>query len=163
VGEDVASQSSTNRWTAPALGVGVAVVIGYFALGMPGMDHTGGTDGSMAGMDHSAADMAYELLDPGQFEERIGGDAFLVNVHSPYDGEIEGTSAFIAASDIRGSTALPEDLDAPILVYCRTGRMSVDAADALVERGYSRAAVLDGGLAAWEASGRPVALDAARL
>jgi phage shock protein E len=159
---DESASAPAHRWMAPVVLVGVVVVIGYFVLGMPGMDHSGDEGPTMAGMDHSASETAYELLGPAEFEARVGPGVFLVNVHTSYDGEIPGTDAFVSASDISGTTALPEQLDATILVYCRTGRMSVLAAEALLEHGYTRLAVLDGGLDAWEASGRPVAVDIAR-
>jgi len=43
-----------------------------------------------------------------------------------------------------------------ILVYCRTGRRSVQACSALIERGFTNVCNMEGGLAAWIESGYPV-------
>src|SRR3546814_12596944 len=82
--------------------------------------------------------------------------AFVVNVHRPYEGEIDGTDAFIDYDEIVGDRRLPSDTDTPIVLYCETGRMSAIAADALVRVGYTDVAHLEGGIVAWEAADMPV-------
>jgi phage shock protein E len=77
-----------------------------------------------------------------------------INVHIPDEGSIPGTDLAIAFDDISSSTDLPEDLDTPLAVYCRSGNMSADAVDDLEDLGYSDIVELDGGFNAWEASGR---------
>lgn len=137
---------------------GAAVLVlflAYLVLGMPGMDHgPSGDEGSMASMDHGS--MTYASLSAGDFETRMSEGAFVVNVHRPYEGEIDGTDAFIDYDEIVGDRRLPSDTDTPVLLYCRTGRMSATAADALVGAGYSDVAHLEGGMEAWEAAGMPV-------
>lgn len=108
----------------------------------------------MASMDHGS--MTYASLSAGDFETRMSESAFVVNVHRPYEGEIDGTDAFIDYDEIVGDRRLPSDTDTPVLLYCRTGRMSATAADALVGAGYSDVAHLEGGMEAWEAAGMPV-------
>ena len=112
----------------------------------------------MASMDH--ASMTYESLRVGDFEARMAQGAFVVNVHRPYEGEIDGTDAFIAYDEIVGDRRLPSDTVTPILLYCQTGRMSATAAKALISAGYTDVAHLEGGMEAWEAAsrGRPAAL-----
>ena len=128
--------------------VAVAAVVAYFALGMPGMDH-GGSDG-MASMDHSA--MAVSADD---FASRLASpDAFVVNVHVPVEGSIEGTDARIPYDEIAGDDRLPADRATPILLYCKTGRMSEEARTALMSAGYADVVHLDGGMDAWVADGR---------
>ena len=94
------------------------------------------------------------LAGPQEFAARIGDPgAFLVNVHTPYDGEIAGTDAFIVFDQITGDPRLPTDKDAQILLYCRSGRMSAIAAETLINAGYTNVVDLEGGMVAWEAAG----------
>lgn len=51
---------------------------------------------------------------------------------------------------------LPEDPSAPLLVYCRTGRRSAEAAALLAGRGYTRVFDLEGGITEWSEAGLPV-------
>ena len=84
-------------------------------------------------------------------------DAYtVVNVHIPYEGEIDGTDLKIAYNDIDALTAALPDRNAPIILYCRSGNMSAQATQALVERGYSQVYDVPGGMIAWQASGRQI-------
>jgi rhodanese-related sulfurtransferase len=100
---------------------------------------------------------AFARLDPAAFGERMkNSEAAVINVHIPYEGEIENTDAFIAYDKIAGDSSLPKDKNTEILLYCRTGRMSEEAGAVLHEEGYTKVAHLEGGMKAWEAAGRPL-------
>lgn len=84
-------------------------------------------------------------------------DFFFVNVHVPYEGEIEGTDVFIAFDEIAADLGrLPADRSASIVLYCRSGRMSETAAAELSRLGYANVAHLGGGMVDWKASGHEV-------
>ena len=131
--------------------VGVAL---YFALGMPGMDH--GSDTTMGDMDMGSADAAPRLVGPATFAARLEEpDVVVINVHIPYDGEIDRTDLFMPFDTI-DAAALPADRGTPLAVYCRSGNMSALAVAELVRLGFTDIVELDGGMQAWEASGRPI-------
>lgn len=133
----------------------VAVAL-YFALGMPGMDH--GSGSSMGAMDMSSGTVTHRLVDPDAFEAALDQrDVVAINVHVPYDGEIDNTDLFMPFNDL-DAAALPSDRATPLAVYCRSGTMWAEAAITLTRLGYTNIAELDGGMNAWQASGRTVTM-----
>jgi len=84
-------------------------------------------------------------------------DFLLINVHIPYEGEIEKTDLFIPYNEIEQNLhKLPADKNAKIVLYCRTNRMSDIAARILVKLGYTNVWSLDGGMIAWKLKGFPL-------
>jgi rhodanese-related sulfurtransferase len=83
------------------------------------------------------------------------GDVTLLNVKTPYIGEIEGTDLYIPYTDLVARAAeLPMDRHAPIIVYCRTGNQSAIAAQTLLDLGYTNIENLADGMTGWVESGR---------
>lgn len=101
---------------------------------------------------------ASTLLDAAAFRDAIAASgAFVVNVHIPYAGEIEGTDAFVPFDRVEENIgSLPGDKSAPLYVYCRSGRMSAEAAVTLATLGYTNVIELRGGMDAWTAAGFPL-------
>ena len=84
-------------------------------------------------------------------------DFVLINVHVPYEGEISQTDLFIPFDQIALQlNQLPSDRTAKIVLYCRSGRMSEIAANALAALGYSNVSHLAGGMNGWFATGHDV-------
>ena len=78
----------------------------------------------------------------------------IVNVHIPYEGEVPNTDMHVVYNDVEALKAALPDKDAPVILYCRSGRMSDFATRALVEQGYTQVWDVTGGMNAWTASGR---------
>jgi rhodanese-related sulfurtransferase len=129
---------------------------GYFIVAMPGMD-MGGNDATASMPPMSSVSPPLRQVSATTFERLVADPASVViNVHTPYEGEIVGTDAVVAYDAIIGSAALPVDKSTPLLLYCKTGRMSAEAASALGAAGYTNIVLLVGGTDAWQASGRPI-------
>lgn len=80
---------------------------------------------------------------------------FVLNVHTPYEGEIENTDAIIEdwQNISKHVDKLPNDKNIPLLVYCRSGRISTSAVKQLQDIGYTRIYHLEGGMNAWKSQG----------
>ena len=130
-------------------------VISVAALGA-GCGSGGGTSPAAGRPEPTAAATEpFARLDPATFADRIGDKgAVLIDVHVPYEGELEHTQAFIPYDHIVGDARLPKDKGTEVLLYCRSGRMSEIAGNALHAAGYTRLAHLEGGMRGWEAAGR---------
>jgi rhodanese-related sulfurtransferase len=77
----------------------------------------------------------------------------LVNVHIPYEGELPQTDLFVPFNEVGAYLDELPAKDAPIVLYCRSGSMSTQAAEALVAAGYTQVYEVDGGFNAWVAAG----------
>ena len=100
-----------------------------------------------------------ENLSPNEFEKVIQDESvFLLNVHTPFQGKINGTDEIIEDWENieKYMDRLPKDTSVPIAVYCRSGRMSEAVAEDLKAMGYQKIYDLDGGMNAWEESGRKI-------
>lgn len=78
-----------------------------------------------------------------------------INVHTPYEGEIEKTDTFIPYDQVVSNTSsLPKDKNAPIILYCKTGHMSTAALESFRKLGYTNVRQLAGGMDAWKKTGK---------
>lgn len=95
-------------------------------------------------------------VSPDQLAQMLEHKDFtLVNVKTPYSSEIDGTDLYIPYNQLTArASELPQDRGVRILVYCLTGTTSKIAAQTLLDLGYTNVWSLDGGMAAWTASGR---------
>lgn len=121
--------------------------------GTPAPDTTALTAG---GTPVAAAPGVYYNVSPVQLDGMLKHkDFLLVNVHTPYVGEIPGTDAFIPFQALGDQKVAdyPANKGAKVLVYCRTGFMSDIVARALARAGYTNVWNLAGGMDAWTSAG----------
>lgn len=77
---------------------------------------------------------------------------FLLDVHIPEQQHLESTDAFVPYNAIEANLAkLPSSREEAIVVYCRTGRMSGEAAQRVVDLGYKNVFNVLGGKEAFDA------------
>lgn len=100
---------------------------------------------------------SFTNVSPVELDDMLANKDFVfVNVHIPFEGDIVGTDLSIPFDQITDPTylsQLPADKDARIVLYCRSGRMSEIAANALVGLGYTDIWNLAGGMLQWEQQG----------
>lgn len=97
----------------------------------------------------------YSEVSVEQFESMMQDkDFILINVRTPFDGNIPGTDLNIPYDEIdRHLDELPQDKNAKILLYCKSSRTSTIAANTLLRLGYTNVWQLKGGYDAWKAAG----------
>lgn len=99
----------------------------------------------------------YRTLSIDQFADIVehrADEYEIINVHIPYAGEVANTDANIPYNDLEALMAAIPDKNAPVILYCRSGNMSKQAARALLDQGYTHIWDVPGGISAWQASGR---------
>lgn len=139
--------------------VGLSLLVG--AAACSSNNDSGGGEGMTEATSGSVVATSARLLDPDAFASYLeeNPEVPVVNVHIPYEGHIEGTDAFVPFEEIGTWADLPEDRSAPIVLYCRSGRMSASATETLTEMGYTDIVDLDGGMNAWTDAGLELLTD----
>ena len=109
----------------------------------------------IAACSQDGAQASYGNISVDELETMMADrDVVLVNVHIPFEGDMPNTDASIRFDEIADHLdELPQDKDAEIVLYCRSGRMSAEAAEVLASLGYTNVFNLEGGFLAWEAAG----------
>ena len=109
----------------------------------------------MTGETVAAVGGSYQNIIPDELNTMLRDKDFVfVNVHIPFEGNIADTDLSIPYNEIeRNLSQLPSDKNAKIVLYCRSGRMSVMAAESLVGLGFTNIWNLDGGMVEWEQAG----------
>jgi rhodanese-related sulfurtransferase len=155
-----AGATSKRRWALLASGLGVAViavVAGWAILsGSPGKGSPTASTGAPQGTVVQANGGHWTNITPDTLAGMLNAKDFtLLNVKTPYIGEIAGTDLYIPYTDLAArASQLPSNKSARIVVYCRSGNESAIAAQTLIDLGYTTTDNLDGGMNAWTASGR---------
>ncbi len=151
--------------TRPAKGAGRgagfwAVLLGAIAIVMVvgGVAASSLFGGGSSGWVEQGNGGSWTNIGPDQLASMMTRKDFtLLNVKTPYIGEIEGTDLYIPYPDLASRRAeLPANKDAKIVVYCRAGNESRVALQTLIDLGYTNLWNLDKGMESWAASGRPI-------
>ncbi len=94
------------------------------------------------------------------FEQKLGEqDVQLVDVRTPQEfseGHLKNAANFDIYEPDFTSHFAELDKEKPVLVYCRSGKRSADAAALLEEAGFKEIYNLDGGILRWENAGKPL-------
>jgi rhodanese-related sulfurtransferase len=100
---------------------------------------------------------SYTRVRPDELKAMLKDKDFVfINVHIPFEGIIADTDLSLPYNEITDPAnlaQLPPDKNAKIVLYCRSGRMSQIAAEALVSLGYTNIWDLAGGMVEWEQAG----------
>ena len=100
----------------------------------------------------------YTRILPAELQTMLKDEPFvLVNTHIPFEGNIPETDLSIPYNEIgQNLNRLPADKSARVVLYCRSGPMSAEAAETLVGLGYTDVWDLEGGMIAWQEAGLPL-------
>ncbi len=125
-----------------------ATVATAAACAPTGDSETNSTRGESTPREAAYADISAEDLQ----QLLASADPVLINVHVPRNGDIPGTDLGIPYDEIGiRSEEIPGGKNSRIVLYCRSGHMSTQAARTLVSLGYTAVYNLSGGIEAWEA------------
>lgn len=144
-------------WLALVAGLGAVILVAAFALGFFGRPAANAQTGANPdGVTVQANGGTWTNITPDRLATMLESKDFtLLNVKTPYVGEIARTDLYIPYDQVSArASELPSDKSAKLVVYCRSGHESAIAAQTLIDLGYTNIDNLDGGMEAWTASGR---------
>lgn len=97
----------------------------------------------------------YRVISAVELQTMLEGKDFvMVNVHTPWEGDIPQTDLRLPYDEISGRLdQLPLEKDAKIVVYCLTSGMAKKAVATLLSEGYANIWMLEGGTTAWQEAG----------
>ena len=129
----------------------MAVALAIALVGCSGSEDPGGSDGA------EAQGPGWTRVSPTELDQMLHDeDVYLVNVHVPDEGDIPGTDAKIPYTEIATRVdEVPTDGEPKLVLYCRSGDMSTEAAQDLVDVGVTGFYELEGGFIAWNDAGLP--------
>lgn len=147
----------STRWLAAGAGtLAVAALIVVAAVALSGSTKPSVTPAPIQGTVVQATGGSWTNVTADQLASMLAQHNFtLLNVKTPYSGEIAGTDLYIPYDQLTAQVSrLPADKHAQLVVYCRSGHESAMAAQTLLDLGYTNIYNLDGGMTAWTTSGR---------
>ncbi|QYJ16345.1 hypothetical protein Rxycam_02178 [Rubrobacter xylanophilus DSM 9941] len=117
-----------------------------------------GSDGSpttnVSGESVTVPGGTYTRVSAEELKAMLESEDFpLVNVHIPFEGDIPDTDLSIPYDEIGHNLDRLPGKGTKIVLYCRSGSMSTEAARRLVQLGYENVWELEGGMNAWRAAG----------
>jgi rhodanese-related sulfurtransferase len=163
-------QATTEDSTPGGPDIRIAADAGIDAAAADGSADTaaGGLTDSNPGADLTALDSggctgwtSLLRLSPAELADLMTKiDPIVIDVHTPYYGDIPGTDTSIPYTNVDAiETYVHKDHCADIVLICEGGVMSQSAGNELVKRGYLRVRDLAGGMLAWEKAGYPLLKD----
>lgn len=152
------SKRSIGLIAAAVATLAVAGVLAVVALGAVSKSPGPTSTPPQGGVTVQARGGQWTNVSPDRLAQMLGSKDFtLLNVKTPYAGEIEETDLYIPYDRLAASASqLPADKGAMIVVYCRSGVQSAQAAQTLIDLGYTNVWNLEGGMNAWAAAGRTI-------
>lgn len=104
----------------------------------------------------------WQRVDVDEFDQAIeeNENAFLLDVRTQTEWEQDGhleNATLIPHTELEAREGeLPSEKDTMILLYCRSGNRSQDAAQTLLDLGFTNVIELESGINGWKDAGMPV-------